>query len=85
MPGLTPQKFAPERSQGLPTERIPSAAGEPRSPLLALLRCASWPRFGTEGVPLGGCSASGPCQELLPAPRGALGGCRGPAPAPTPG
>lgn len=51
MPGLTPQKFAPERSQGLLTEQIPSTTGEPWRPLLALLRCASRPCFGTEGVP----------------------------------
>lgn len=97
MPGLTPQKFAPERSQGLPTEQIPSATGEPRRPLLALLRCASRPHFGTEGVPSPvGCPSEdaqlwGRARSccLLPGGPwvgvGALGGCQGPAPTPNPG
>lgn len=75
---------APDRAN--PQQHRGASAPAPR-PAPLRFPALLWDRGGALscGVPLGGCSALGPCQELLPAPRGALGGCQGPAPTPNPG
>lgn len=81
-------KIRPGEESGAPDRANPQRHRGASPPALLRFPAPLWdPLWGSLsfGVPLGGCSALGPCQELLPAPRGSLGGCQGPAPTPNPG